>query len=226
MSAAPLDHPLLADHAALLDRYVELLREDQALRHAEYDRPDPKRRRLRVACNDCQTPWCCNQRVVVDFVEALAIYRFARLHVPRFLEAALKRGAELHRKPPLDDVEFFRRRATCPFLERGECTIFAVRPQRCRSHYMGGNPMKCRDELQPKETYEMNPDRRLLAELETVAEEVRFRSGVTQPKRSRRGGDPLPPRPEELTETLLFIDQLLRRPPWSGTTSLDWSLVE
>src|SRR5207249_4949741 len=76
----PLDHFLFSEAAPLLDRYRALLEEDQALRHAEYDRPDPKRRRLRVACNDCSTPWCCNQRVAVELVEALVIYRYAAQH--------------------------------------------------------------------------------------------------------------------------------------------------
>ena len=58
-------HPLLDEVREALDRYVALLEEDQALRHAQYDRLDPKRRRLRVMCNQCETPWCCNQRVAV-----------------------------------------------------------------------------------------------------------------------------------------------------------------
>src|SRR5262249_33279014 len=38
--------PLFSEHAEALDRYLQLLDEDQALRAAEYERPDPARRRL------------------------------------------------------------------------------------------------------------------------------------------------------------------------------------
>jgi hypothetical protein len=209
----PVAHPLLDETREALDRYVALLEEDQALRHAEYDRPDPKRRRLRVMCNQCDTPWCCNQRVAVEFVEALVIFRWAAEHAPLALAAAIARGEALRRLPAMTDAEFFRRRQSCPFLVKGACAIFPVRPHRCRSHYMGGNPMKCRDELQPKETYEMSPDRGLLAELEKIADDVKFDQLITDV------------RPTELSELMLFIDRLLGRQRWRAPRVLDWDLV-
>ncbi len=210
----PLDAPLLADVRAELDRVEALLVEDQALRHAEYDRPDPKRRRLRVACNDCETPWCCNQRVAVELVEALVIYRHAAEHAPRALQAALERGEALHARPPLDDAAFFRKKMQCPFLDRGRCTIFAVRPHRCRTHYMAGNPQKCRNELQPSETYEMSPDRALLREIEQAADDVRFALLLDGAKTT------------ELAETLYLIDRVARGGKrWKIVRTLDWDLA-
>ncbi|MSP63505.1 MAG: hypothetical protein EXR72_24810 [Myxococcales bacterium] len=213
-ASLPVAHPLLDQPEGALDRYVALLEEDQALRHAEYDQPDPKRRRLKVSCNQCTTPWCCNQRVTVDLVEALAIYRWATVNQPVALGAAIARGKDLRSKPPLTDSEFFRRRVTCPFLIKKQCAIFPVRPHRCRTHYMGGNPMKCRDELAPTETYEMSPDGQLLAELETIAEDVKFQNFVTDT------------RPTELSEVLLLIDHLVRRGPFAAPTVVDWTVVE
>jgi Fe-S-cluster containining protein len=209
-----LDHPLLTEPRGALDRYVALLTEDQALRAAEYERPDPKRRRLKVACNDCSVPWCCNQRVTVEPTEALVIYRYAAEHAPVALAAALRRGADLHTGPPLSDDQFFRRKVACPFLVKGRCAIYLVRPYQCRCHYMSANPQKCRAELSPSETYEMNPDPTLLAELREIAKDVEFEhliEGV---------------RPTELSEVLLLVDRLVRRGPWSAPRELDWDLVE
>jgi len=212
--ASPLDHFLFTEAAPLLDRYQALLVEDQALRHAEYDRPDPRRRRLRVACNDCRTPWCCNQRVAVELVEALVIYRYAATHEPRALKDAIERGRALHERPPLDDAAFFRLKTACPLLDRGRCTVFAVRPHRCRTHYMAGNPQKCRNELAPSETYEMSPDRALLAELRAVADEVRFALLLDGAKTT------------ELAETLYLIDRVARGGKrWKAVRALDWDLA-
>ncbi len=211
-----LDHFLFHAPEGALDRYQALLEEDQALRHAEYDKPDPKRRRLKVMCNECETPWCCNQRVAVDFVEALVIYRYAVEHAPRELSAAVARGKSLHQAPPLADKEFFEKRRACPLLLRGQCMVFPVRPHRCRTHYMAGNPQKCRNELAPSETYEMSPDKSILIELEKIAEEVRFDALIDSV------------RPVELSEVLYFIDCMARsgKGPWRAMRTLDWDMIE
>jgi Fe-S-cluster containining protein len=210
-------HPNLDAAAAALERYRELLEEDQQLRHAEYDRPDPKRRRLKVMCNQCETPWCCNQRVEVDLIEALVIHRWASEHQPRLLAQAVKRGRELAARPALDDAEFFRRKVTCPLLERGQCGVFSVRPMRCRTHYMGGNPQKCRDQLQPSETYAMSPDRGLIAEIERTAEEAKFDALIEGSAE----------RPRELAETLALVDALLGGDArtWRAPRAIGWDLV-
>jgi Fe-S-cluster containining protein len=210
-------HPNFDAAEGALERYRELLEEDQQLRHAEYDRPDPKRRRLRVMCNQCETPWCCNQRVEVDLVEALVIHRWASIHQPRLLQQAVKRGRELAARPALDDAEFFRRKTPCPLLERGQCGVFAVRPMRCRTHYMAGNPQKCRDQLQPSETYAMSPDRALIAEIERTAEEAKFDALI----------EGAPERPRELAETLALVDALLSdgARSWRAPRAVGWDLV-
>lgn len=211
----PLAHPLFGEHAATLDRAVALLEEDQALRHDRYDHPDPRRRRLRVACNACETPWCCNQRVDVGLLEALVIYRYALVHAPDRLEAAVARGRRLHAGPPRTDAEHFRRREPCPLLFKDRCVVFPVRPGRCRSHYMAGNPLRCRDELAPRDSYEMNPDPTLVAEIERLAEDLAFFAQV------RSVG------PTELSELLALVDAVARRDVrWSVPTKLDWPLVE
>lgn len=209
-----LQHFLFTDNAELLDRYEALLAEDQSLRAAQYENPDPKRRRLRVMCNDCQTPWCCNHRVDVDLIEVLSIYRWAAKNAPAQLEAATRRGKELHeRRRPYEVTEFFRRRAPCPFLVKGRCSIYAVRPYSCRTHYMAGNPLKCRDELMPSETYTMDPDSTLIAEMNKADEDLKFFNLIEGVKL------------KEMAEMLYFVERLAAEDSgkWRVGRTLDWA---
>jgi Fe-S-cluster containining protein len=210
-----LDHFLFQEARTALDRYAALLDEDQALRDSEYKTPDPRRRRLRIACNECTTPGCCNQRVDVEFVEALVLYRWAAEHAPRQLADAVKRGEALHAGPQLTDTDFFRRRVPCAFLVKGQCVVYPVRPYACRAHYMAGNPSKCRTELQPTDTYEMNPDNALIREIESTAEDVRFELLV-------EGCEP-----RELSEVLALIDRLVHKAArWRAPRMLRWRDAE
>ena len=205
-------HPLLDE--TTLARYQALLDEEQALRAEHYEKPDPGKRRLKVSCNACDTPWCCNQRVDVNLVDALAVYRYASTHARAQLELVLKRARELRRRPELDDDAFFRRKIPCAFLVKGRCTVYAARPQACRSHYMAGNPQRCRDELAPRETLQMSPDPSLTAELERVATDHLFFSLVDDVE------------PTELSQVLLYIDTLVQKDiRWSAAGLLDWEFL-
>ena len=108
---------------------------------------------------------------------------------------------------------FFRRRVACPFLVKGRCSVYPVRPWACRTHYMAGNPLKCRDELQPSETYAMDPDPTIVAELARIVEDVRFFAQIERVV------------PVELSEVLHLIDKLLVAPAWQAPVTLDWPLV-
>jgi Fe-S-cluster containining protein len=225
--AEQLSHPLLAEHAATLDRLEALLLEDQAQRAEQFENPDPARRRLKVACNDCTSPWCCYQRVTVDFAEALLIYRHAAQKARPQLEAAFKRAKELRHergkerrlvtkdgKPPPpwtdDDDAYFRHRLPCPFLQHGRCTVYPVRPDRCRTHYMQANPQKCRDELTPSETYAMDPSARLKNEIAEVKNDLQFFAQVKDMV------------PVELAEVLLLIESLRGQPLWDRPRTLEF----
>lgn len=209
-----LDQFLFTENVAALDRFQALLDEDDVLRHAEYDQPDPKRRRLRVMCNGCEAPWCCNQRVDMDLVEALALYRWAAANAPVQLAAGIARGKEQRRwKKELTDSEFFHRRVACPFLVRGRCSAYAARPHPCRTHYMGGNPLKCRDELQPSETYAMDPDGNVIEELRTIAEDLKFFALIEGVE------------PTEMCDLLYLIDRLATVPKWKKARTLGWKSV-
>ena len=197
-----LDSFLFTEYREELDRYVGLLDEDQALRTTDYDNPDGTRRRMRIACNECDTPWCCNQLVSMEFVEALVLYRWAAEHVPRQLTQALERGRSLASKKPLDDETFFRRKMPCAFLLKGRCSVYAVRPHACRTHYMAGPPRKCYGELAPSETYAMDPDPVINEEIRKLADDVRFFAQIESVG------------PHEMNELLALIDGLAGEERW------------
>ncbi|HTY69198.1 MAG TPA: YkgJ family cysteine cluster protein [Alphaproteobacteria bacterium] len=81
--------------------------------------------------------WCCHQQVAVAPAEAAAIAHHVRQNFPPAALAALKaRLAELDRRTRgLDVAKRAQLKAACAFLEDGRCTIYAVRPLRCRGVY-------------------------------------------------------------------------------------------
>ena len=153
-------------------------------------------------------------RVATELVEAMVLFRWSAKNAPVQLAAAIARGKELHRwRKELTDAEFFHRRTNCPFLVRGRCSVYAARPHPCRTHYMGGNPLKCRDELQPAETYAMDPDSGLFAEAKQIADDLKFFALIDDVV------------PTELSELLYYLDRLATVPKWKKQRKLDWQLV-
>jgi hypothetical protein len=81
--------------------------------------------------------WCCRQQVAVAPAEALAI----AAHVERRFDA-VQRDAALRRVAALDQatrglsaLDRGRLKLPCAFLLEGQCSIYAVRPLRCRGVY-------------------------------------------------------------------------------------------
>lgn len=81
--------------------------------------------------------WCCYQQVAVAPAEAVAIARHVTQTFAPAARAALQaRLAELDgRTRGLGVGERAKLKAPCAFLEDGRCTIYAVRPLRCRGVY-------------------------------------------------------------------------------------------
>ncbi|MBV8534911.1 MAG: YkgJ family cysteine cluster protein [Alphaproteobacteria bacterium] len=81
--------------------------------------------------------WCCHQQVAVAPAEAVAIARHVLQNFPPPALAALKsRLAGLDRRTRgLGVARRAELKAACAFLEDGRCTIYAVRPLRCRGVY-------------------------------------------------------------------------------------------
>jgi hypothetical protein len=81
--------------------------------------------------------WCCHQQVAVAPAEAVAIARHVLRNFPPPALAALKaRLAELDRRTRgLGVAQRARLKVPCAFVADGRCSIYAVRPLRCRGVY-------------------------------------------------------------------------------------------
>lgn len=88
-----------------------------------------------VACyKGCAT--CCTLRVTATAPEVLLIARFIRWFEGQNRELNLgKRVAKADSSTrSLDEAGRVKLRRPCPFIQRGVCTIYAVRPLACRGH--------------------------------------------------------------------------------------------
>lgn len=90
-----------------------------------------------LACaRGCAT--CCTLRVAATAPEALLVARFLRAVQPRLAERGVDLAGTLRdanaRTRSLSERERMRLRQRCPFVARGVCVIYAVRPLACRGH--------------------------------------------------------------------------------------------
>lgn len=88
-----------------------------------------------VACHKgCAT--CCTLRVTATAPEVLLIARFIRWsdRQNRALNLAKRVTKADQSTRGLDEAERVKLRKTCPFIQRGVCTIYPVRPLACRGH--------------------------------------------------------------------------------------------
>ncbi|WP_085315783.1 YkgJ family cysteine cluster protein [Derxia lacustris] len=90
-----------------------------------------------IACHKgCAT--CCTLRVSATSPEVLLIARFMRAARP----ALARMGIDLEQRVfdadkitrGLDEAARVKLRRRCPFIEKGACLIYAVRPLACRGH--------------------------------------------------------------------------------------------
>jgi hypothetical protein len=86
-----------------------------------------------IACKS-GCAWCCYQGVALIPIEAVVIARHIEAHFTPEERAALdERLARTHEKTASLSVhERARLMLACPFLVEGRCSIYAVRPFRCR----------------------------------------------------------------------------------------------
>lgn len=104
--------------------------------------------------------WCCHQQVAVAPAEAVAIARHVLQHFPPPALAALKaRLAELDaRTRGLGVAQRAHLKAPCAFLEGNACSIYAVRPLRCRGVY-SRDAQHCRWAMESPDQVFGSPDR-------------------------------------------------------------------
>lgn len=87
-----------------------------------------------VACHGgCAS--CCTIRVIATAPEILAVARTIR-SAPRVMEVELMRRIALADQSTrqLDEAQRLEEGVVCPFVDRGLCVIYSVRPLACRGH--------------------------------------------------------------------------------------------
>jgi Fe-S-cluster containining protein len=104
--------------------------------------------------------WCCHQQVALAPAEALAIARHVQQSfAPSDLAALKARLAALDSQSRGRSVrERAQLKAPCAFLDNGRCSIYAVRPLRCRGVY-SRNAEHCRWAMENPEALFGQPDR-------------------------------------------------------------------
>lgn len=104
--------------------------------------------------------WCCHQQVAVSPAEAVAIARHVRRTLaPADLAALNGRLAALDSQTRgLSVGERAHLKVPCAFLDDGRCTIYAVRPLRCRGVY-SRDAGHCRWAMENPEALFGRPDR-------------------------------------------------------------------
>jgi hypothetical protein len=115
----------VAEGAALADRRWE------ALRPAIESRKQPG-----FACA-AGCAWCCHQQVAVEPAEAIAIARYIETAFTPETRSALKQRVDAlaERTRGMGNLAWARLRTPCAFLVDSKCSIYEVRPLRCRAVY-------------------------------------------------------------------------------------------
>jgi Fe-S-cluster containining protein len=105
-----------------------------------------EREGLAVACRrGCS--FCCSQAVLASSHEILAIEQYLKDHIGKdILEGIRSRTAEKHSVTrEMRAMEFLHHIQACPFLDKGSCLIYPVRPMACRC-YLSSSLKSCRDQ--------------------------------------------------------------------------------
>lgn len=81
--------------------------------------------------------WCCHQQVAVEPAEAIAIARHIEATFTPEERTALKQRVDAlaERTRGMGNHAWARLKTPCAFLIEGKCSIYTVRPLRCRAVY-------------------------------------------------------------------------------------------
>jgi Fe-S-cluster containining protein len=102
----------------------------------------------RVACRSGCT-YCCMFPVAASATEVLAIASFVRVRFDEDRQAALDARvvANIAATEGMDMAQRDRVRLDCPFLEKGQCSVYEVRPIACRG-YSSYSVEACREDFE------------------------------------------------------------------------------
>ena len=103
--------------------------------------------------------WCCYQPVFAATHELFCIREYVQKSLPEELQEELQRRAVEKSRLTLQisHRELYRFRHACPFLDRGSCLIYEVRPMACRI-YLSSSAESCKREYRDPEDREHIPE--------------------------------------------------------------------
>ncbi len=106
--------------------------------------------------------WCCHQQVALEPVEAIAIARHVDTRFTAEERAAVKQriDALAERTKGMNNLSWARLKTPCAFLIDGKCSIYEVRPLRCRAVY-SRDAEHCRWAMESPDEYFGYRERRL-----------------------------------------------------------------
>lgn len=174
--AKPKDFPFRALWFAVKNRTLDALRDGRsaaALTQAVADgaaMADRQWDELRPAIEARKQPgfacgagcaWCCHQQVAVEPAEAIAIARHIEAtFAPKERAALQQRVAALaERTQGMGNHAWARLKTPCAFLVEGKCSIYTVRPLRCRAVF-SRDADHCRWAMEKPDEYFGERDRR------------------------------------------------------------------
>lgn len=96
-----------------------------------------------VSCRHCTEPACCRQKVSVSVAEMLPIARYLKnndFDTPELRERLRALGERMEGSPTAAWLDEY---VPCVFLKNKRCTIYPVRPVRCRTYWVVSPPKLC-----------------------------------------------------------------------------------
>jgi Fe-S-cluster containining protein len=92
----------------------------------------------KVSCHSCTqaSPGCCNQKTMIAMYEGLLLARHIKdkgLDTPEFRARLRTEGDAMEGS---SRARWFHEAHPCIFLEKGRCTVYAIRPVICSTYYV------------------------------------------------------------------------------------------
>jgi Fe-S-cluster containining protein len=88
---------------------------------------------------------CCHQKVLSTPSEGLSIYLLLRSSGEWSADLETSLAEEDAYATKTNHADWFKEKRPCPFLKKGACSVYAVRPVGCLTTFSTGDPAHCAD---------------------------------------------------------------------------------
>gem|GEM_PF-1463600 len=146
------------------DTVADAVAKGAALSDGKWEEMGPaieSRRQPGFACG-AGCAWCCHQQVALEPVEAIAIARHLETRFTPEERAAVKQriDALAERTRGMNNLAWSQLKTPCAFLVENKCSIYEVRPLRCRA-VISRDAEHCRWAMENPDEYFDHRERRL-----------------------------------------------------------------